>query len=98
MKTLINMSLAVVLATSSIVAASAPAMAKSKKHYQEHAECMSDKDLGAIIVVGAILGAVTGGVGSAVVYGGAYAVGGAAIGGGLGLGLGLIHHGHHRCY
>ena len=97
MKTLINISLAVVLATSSIVAASAPAMAKSRKH-QQQVQCMSDKDVGAIIVVGAILGAVTGGVGSAVVYGGAYAVGGAAIGGGLGLGLGLIHHGHRGCY
>ena len=58
--------------------------------------CISDKDLPGIIVFGAILGAVTGGVGSAAVWGGAYAVGGAAVGGGAGLLIG-VHHGHHHC-
>lgn len=96
MKTIINLSLAAILATSSLVAVAPEAMAKQKRHHAEEV-CLSDKDVGGIIVLGAILGAVTGGVGSALVYGGAYAVGGAAIGGGVGLGLGLIHHGHGRC-
>ena len=93
MKSLVNISLAAVLATSSIVAAAPAAMAKDRHH---HEMCISDKDLGGIIVVGAILGAVTGGVGSAVVWGGAYAVGGAAIGGGAGVLIG-VHHRHHDC-
>jgi hypothetical protein len=96
MKSLINISLAVALVASSVVTAAAPAMAKTKHHQAEMA-CMSEGDVGAIIVVGALLGAVTGGVGSAIVYGGAYAVGGAAIGGGAGLLLGVVHHGHHHC-
>ena len=96
MKTIINLSLAAILATSSMVAVAPDAMAKKKRYHHEEV-CLSDRDVGGIIVLGAVLGAVTGGVGSALVYGSAYAVGGAAIGGGLGLGLGLIHHGHNRC-
>ena len=96
MKTIMNLTLAAVLATSSLVAVAPEAMAKQKRHHSEEV-CLSDKDVGGIIVLGAILGAVTGGVGSAVVYGSAYAIGGAAIGGGAGLALGVIHHGHNRC-
>lgn len=95
MKTIMNLSLAAILATSSMMAVAPEAMAKKKHHSSE--VCLSDKDVGGIIVLGAVLGAVTGGVGSALVYGGAYAIGGAAIGGGIGLGLGVIHHGHHGC-
>lgn len=96
MKSLLNISLAVALVASSVVTAAAPAMAKAK-HHQAEMVCMDEGDVGAIIVVGALLGAVTGGVGSALVYGSAYAVGGAAIGGGAGLLLGAVHHGHHHC-
>ena len=96
MKTIMNLTLAAILATSSLVAVAPEAMAKQKR-YHHNDVCLSDKDVGGIIVLGAILGAVTGGVGSAVVYGSAYAIGGAAIGGGAGLALGVIHHGHGRC-
>ena len=91
MKTLFNISLAAVLATSSVVAASAPALAKVKHHSEMHDGCLSKDQVGGIVVLGLVLGAVTGGVGSAVVWGGAYAVGGAAIGGAGGLALGVIH-------
>ena len=97
MKPLLNLSLAAVLATSSIVAAASPAMAKAKHHHEMPMACMDQGDVGGIIVLGLLLGAVTGGVGSAVVWGGAYAVGGAAIGGASGLALGAIHS-HHHCY
>ena len=96
MKPLLNISLAAILVASSIVAAAPPALAGAKHHHHEHMGCMTDGDIGGIIVIGALLGAVTGGVGSAIVYGGAYAVGGAAIGGGAGLLLGAAH-GHHHC-
>ena len=78
----------------SIVAAAPVAMAKEKHHHDQM--CISDRDVGGIIVLGAVLGAVTGGVGSALVYGGAYVAGGAAIGGGAGLFLGAVHS-HHHC-
>jgi hypothetical protein len=94
MKSLINISLAAALVASSLVTASAPAMAKKRHHAAEPA-CMSEGDVGAIIVAGVLLGAVTGGVGAAIAYGGAYAAGGAAIGGGAGLLLGAAHHGVH---
>jgi hypothetical protein len=94
MKSLINISLAAALVASSVVTAAGPAMAKTKRHHAEMA-CMTEGDVGAIIVVGALLGAVTGGVGAAIAYGGAYAAGGAAIGGGAGLLLGAAHHGAH---
>ena len=99
MKTVLNLSLAAVLATSSIVAATAPAMADRRHHHDQmgdHMACMDQGELGGIIVLGLVLGAVTGGVGSAVVWGSAYAVGGAAVGGATGLALGAIHS-HHHC-
>lgn len=94
MKSLINISLAAALIASSVVTTSAPAMAKARHHQAEMA-CMDERDVGAIIVVGVLLGAVTGGVGAAIAYGGAYAAGGAAIGGGAGLLLGAAHHASH---
>lgn len=96
MKSLMNISLAAILASTSLVAVAPEAMAKQKRHHHDEM-CLSDKDVGGIIVLGAILGAVTGGIGSAVVYGSAYAIGGAAIGGGASLALGVIQHGHHGC-
>jgi hypothetical protein len=97
MKNLMSMTLAVALATSSIVVASGPAMAGKRHHYQDRAACMTNEDVGGIIVLGVVLGAVTGGVASALLYGGAYAVGGAAIGGGAGLALGAIGDSHRHC-
>ena len=96
MKFIFNLSLATALATASIVTAATPAMAKQKHHAEEQTGCLDDRDVGAIIVLGLVLGAVTGGVGSAVAWGGAYAVGGAAIGGAGGTLLGVVHT-HPRC-
>jgi hypothetical protein len=97
MKNLMSITLAVALATSSIVVASGPAMAEKRHHYQDRAACMTNEDVGGLIVLGVVLGAVTGGVANALFYGGAYAVGGAAIGGGSGLALGAVSDGHHNC-
>ena len=96
MKSLLNISLAVVLATISIVAAAPDALARTKHRAHAPAACVSDGEVGGIIVLGLLLGAVTGGVGSAVAYGSAYAIGGAAIGGAGGAVLGAAH-GHHHC-
>jgi hypothetical protein len=91
-----KISLATALATSSILMTAPEAMAK-KRHQEKRMECLSRDETTGIIVLGVVLGALTGGVGTAVAYGGAYAVGGAAIGGGAGLVLGAVH-GHHGCY
>ena len=91
MKSLLNITLAAVLATSSIVAASAPATARVKHHQETNDRCLTKDEVGGVVVLGLLLGAVTGGVGSAVVLGSAYAAGGAAIGGASGLALGAIH-------
>ena len=91
MKSLLNLTLAAALATSSIVAAASPAMAKERHHHEMHDGCLTKDQVGGIVVLGLLLGAVTGGVGSAVVWGSAYAVGGAAIGGASGLALGVVH-------
>jgi hypothetical protein len=93
MKSFLKVTLAAALVSSSVFAVATPASARERHHQQE---CLSDGDIGGIIILGAVLGAVTGGVGSAVAYGAAYAVGGAAIGGGAGAVLGAVH-GHHRC-
>jgi hypothetical protein len=97
MKKLVSIALAVALATSSIVVATGPAVAGQRHHNQDRAACMTNEEVGGIIVLGVVLGAVTGGVASALLYGGAYAVGGAAIGGGAGLALGAVGDGHRRC-
>ncbi len=98
MKNLLMISLATALVITSMAAAAPEALARAKHHDEHHmAACMDERDVGGIVILGLLLGAVTGGVGSAVAYGGAYAVGGAAIGGGAGATLGLLH-GHHRCY
>ena len=96
MKHLLNFSLAAALAVSSVAVTAAPAMAKAKHHHEMQMACMDQGEVGGIIVLGLLLGAVTGGVGSAVVWGGAYAVGGAAIGGASGAVLGAVHT-HHDC-
>jgi len=98
MKKLLKISLVAAMVTSSTVAAAPEAFANAKHHQEHHMmACMDDRDVGGIIILGLLLGAVTGGVGSAVAYGGAYAVGGAAIGGGAGATLGVLHS-HHHCY
>ena len=96
MKPILNLSLAAVLATSSVIAVTSPAMAERKHHHEMQMACMDQGEVGGIIVLGLLLGAVTGGVGSAVAWGGAYAVGGAAIGGASGAALGAVHS-HHHC-
>jgi hypothetical protein len=95
MKTLMNLSLAAALVASSIVVAAPDAMA-GKRHHKSHDVCLNDGEIGGIVVLGIVLGAVTGGVGTAIAYGGAYAVGGAALGGAGGAILGVVSHGHHR--
>ncbi len=96
MKSLMNISLAAALVASSIVVAAPDAMARSR-HHQSQDICLDDRDIGGVIVLGLLLGAVTGGVGSAIAYGGAYAVGGAALGGAGGALFGAAVHGHgHR--
>jgi hypothetical protein len=89
-------SLAAALAVSCVLATAPEAMAK-KRHHQQRMECLNPDETAGIVVLGLVLGAVTGGVGTAIAYGGAYAVGGAAIGGGAGLVLGAVHS-KHRCY
>jgi hypothetical protein len=90
-----KISLAAALAVSCIEAMAPEAMAK-KRHHEQRMECMNHDDAAAIIFFGLVLGAVTGGVGSAVAYGSAYAVGGAAIGGAGGAVLGAAHS-HVHC-
>lgn len=87
------------VAASFAFAAAPQAMAKGKEmHHGYGHECAAPAaPIGELAVLGLALGAVTGGVGSAVAYGAAYAVGGAAIGGGSGLLLGAIHD-HHHCH
>ncbi len=97
MKSILNISLAAALVTSSIMAATSPALAKVRHQQEEQRACLDQNEVGGIIVLGLLLGAVTGGVGSAVAWGGAYALGGAAIGGASGLALGAVHT-HHHCY
>jgi hypothetical protein len=95
MKSLINLSLAAALVASSVVVTAPEAMAR-KRHHQSQDVCLNDRDVGGIVVLGLLLGAVTGGVGSAIAYGGAYAVGGAALGGAGGALFGAAVHGHHN--
>jgi hypothetical protein len=91
-----KVSLATALTLSCVLATTPEAMAK-KRHQQHSVECVNPDKAAGIIVLGLMLGAVTGGVGTAIAYGGAYAVGGAAIGGGAGLVLGAVHSNGH-CY
>jgi hypothetical protein len=95
MKSLMNISLAAALVASSFVVAAPDAMAR-KRHHQSEDVCLDNRDIGGIVVLGLVLGAVTGGVGTAIAYGGAYAVGGAALGGAGGAILGVVAHDHHR--
>jgi hypothetical protein len=95
MKSLMNLSLAAALVASSVVVAAPDAMARSRHHYAQDV-CVDNRDIGGVVVLGLLLGAVTGGVGSAIAYGGAYAVGGAALGGAGGALFGAAVHGHHR--
>jgi K+-transporting ATPase A subunit len=96
MKKIFTLSVAASLAAG-VFAASATTASAGSRHHHEH-ECMAQAPIGEFAILGLALGAVTGGVGSAVAYGAAYAVGGAAIGGGAGLLLGVVHeHHHHHC-
>ena len=97
MKLLMNVSLAAVLAMSSVISVSAPASARVKHHDNATDQCVTDSEkVGGVLVLGLLLGAVTGGVGSALAYGAAYAVGGAAIGGAGGAVIGVVAHDHDR--
>ena len=88
MKNIMKISLALSLVASSLAVTVPTASAQGRHH--DHAfdqeRCMDRNDaVLPLLFVGAALGAVTGGVGSAVIWGSAYAVGGAAVGGGAGL-------------
>jgi hypothetical protein len=96
MKTVLNLALASALAASSLAIAAPEASAKSRHHDQHEHMCMDANHVLPLLFVGAALGAVTGGVGSAVAWGSAYAVGGAAVGGGTGLLLSTAHA-HDHC-
>ncbi len=95
MKSLMNLSLAAALVASSVVVAAPDAMARSRHHHVQDV-CVDGRDVGGAVVLGLLLGAVTGGVGTAIAYGGAYAVGGAALGGAGGAILGAVAHDGHR--
>ncbi|MEP6827023.1 MAG: hypothetical protein ABJA10_03000 [Aestuariivirga sp.] len=101
MKIILTLSLALSLAASSL-AITAPSASAHNRHHNDPAfeqgrvSCMDRNDaVLPILFVGAALGAVTGGVGSAVIWGSAYAVGGAAVGGGAGLLLSSADTRHH---
>lgn len=99
MKNLLKISVALSLAASSLVGAAPSASAQGRHHDHgfDQERCMDRTDaVLPLLLVGAALGAVTGGVGSAVIWGSAYAVGGAAVGGGAGLLLSSADN-HHRC-
>lgn len=88
MKNLLKISLALSLAATSLVGVAPSASAQGRHHdyAYDQERCVDRTDaILPILFVGAALGAVTGGVGSAVIWGSAYAVGGAAVGGGAGL-------------
>jgi hypothetical protein len=96
MKTVMNIALAAALASSTLVVASPGAFA-STKHHQQEVACVDPNVVVPLLFVGAAVGAVTGGVGAAVIWGSAYAVGGAAVGGATGLLVGTAHaHDHCR--
>ena len=99
MKNLLKISLALSLAASSLAATAPSAFAQDRHHDRafDQGRCMDRTDaVLPLLIVGAALGAVTGGVGSAVIWGSAYAVGGAAVGGGAGLLLSSADT-RHRC-
>jgi hypothetical protein len=95
MKRVFRISLAAALAMSSVAAVAPDAMAK-KRHQERRVECINRDEVSGFLLLGLVLGAVTGGVVSTVAYGSAYIPGGAAIGGAGGAVLGAAH-GHHRC-
>ena len=98
MKNALKITLASALVLGSFAASTQQAMANGRHHHHEgEAACFNEGDILPILFVGAALGAVTGGVGSAVVWGSAYAVGGAAVGGAGGLLLATHDHHHHDC-
>lgn len=96
MKNVMKISLAVALAASSVAATMPEAFAHTEHRNHQQAVCVNDNVL-PLIIVGAALGAVTGGVGSAVIWGAAYAVGGAAVGGAGGLLLAGGAHPNQNC-
>ncbi|MDP8997146.1 MAG: hypothetical protein M3O03_09110 [Pseudomonadota bacterium] len=100
MKNLLKISVALSLAVSSL-AVTVPSASAQDRHRHDPAfdqeRCMDRNDaILPLLFVGAALGAVTGGVGSAVIWGSAYAVGGAAVGGGAGLLLSSADN-HRHC-
>lgn len=98
MKKLINLTLAASLIAASVISVAPQAMAKDRYHSEQYTDrCAAAPPIGQLAVLGLLLGAVTGGVGTAVAYGAAYAVGGAAIGGGGGLLLGTVSD-DRRCH
>ena len=78
------------------MAVASPALAKVRHHQEEQRACLDQNEVGGIIILGLVLGAVNGGVGSAMAWGGAYALGGAAVGGASGLALSAVHT-HEHC-
>jgi len=97
MKNVMNIALAAAVVAGSVVVASPGAFASTKHHQQEQVACVDPNVVVPLLFVGAAVGAVTGGVGAAVIWGSAYAVGGAAVGGATGLLVGTAHaHDHCR--
>jgi len=98
MKNVLKITLASALVLGSFAASSQQALANGRHHHHDdEMACSNGADVLPILFVGAALGAVTGGVGSAVIWGSAYAVGGAAVGGAGGLLLATHDHRHHDC-
>ena len=95
MRKLFIASLIASLVAGGILSTTPQAFAQGRRVQVIEQQCAPASPIGQLAVLGLLLGAVTGGVGSAVAYGGAYAVGGAAIGGSGGFLLGAVHeHGH----
>jgi len=94
MRKLLIASLIASFTAGTVITTTPQAFANGRHHHQE--QCDAGPVIGTLAILGLALGAVTGGVGSAVAWGSAYAVGGAAIGGGGGLLLGAVHE-HHHC-
>ena len=96
MKNVLKITMAVALAAGTVAATMPEAFAHTDHRNHQQAVCVN-KDVVPLLIVGAALGAVTGGVGSAVVWGAAYAVGGAAVGGAGGLLLAGGAHPNQNC-
>lgn len=84
------------LISAMVMGLSAPeSFASTPKQTPKDAVCQVGETVAPLIIIGALVGAVTGGVGAAVIWSSAYAVGGAAVGGAAGVLLG--HHTQTKC-